>query len=143
MTYGDDELDRDDRRDRGSGSVGALPAGDCWPTEGSWPAGPSYWLPRPRASRELGGSRRADAGRTVGSDRRPAAEPGSADDFLLPGDYWPAGEDYWSGPALGGRGPGITGLVAGRAADHAAGMAVDRDEPFYGYPVYDYEDGQP
>jgi hypothetical protein len=69
---------------------------------------------------------------------------------LLPGSYWPAGEDYWTGPALGGRGRGTAGLVADQAAglavdqaaglavDRAAGLAVDRDEP-----VYDYEDGQP
>jgi hypothetical protein len=57
---------------------------------------------------------------------------------LLPGNYWPAGEDYWTGPALGGRGRSTAGLVA----DQAAGLAVDRDEPVYDYPVYDYEDGQ-
>ncbi|HEY3977205.1 MAG TPA: hypothetical protein VGM79_08040 [Streptosporangiaceae bacterium] len=61
---------------------------------------------------------------------------------MLPGSYWPAGEDYWTGPALGGRGRGTAGLVADQAAglavDRAAGPAVDRDEP-----VYDYEDGQP
>jgi hypothetical protein len=136
MTYGDDEAgrqlegyDRDERDERDDGdaawSVGALPAGDCWPTEGSWPAGPSYWLPRPRASGERGG------------DRRPAAEPEPADAFLPGANYWPAGEDYWTGPALRGRGRGAAGMIA----DQAAGLAAERDEPVY--PVYDYEDGQP
>jgi hypothetical protein len=160
MTYGDerggddggdasrrgDQGDRGDRGDQShrshgaAGSVGTLPAGDCWPTEGFWPAGPSYWLPRPRAGHERGAHRRPAAGRTTWPDRGTEAEPDDAEPdlagaFLRPGeDHWPAGEDYWTGPGLGGRGAGLK--------DQAAGLAADRDEPVYDYPVYDYEDGQ-